>query len=157
MWPYASPQERPKEEEEATKMKNKVSTSQGGEQNLLAWSASYDLVFLISVVRYRQQYIVWGQNYNWILCQKSLDIKIMFHEDILYISFPKMNYWLVICIAKNIFKADFLNIQMFLHPQIPDFLILSKPCINGKLMYSVLWLVLWSRVTLVCVFRSGER
>ncbi len=91
-------------------MKNKVSTSQGGEQNLLACSASYDLVFLISVVRYRQQYIVWGQNYNLILCQKSLDIKIMFHEDILYISFPKMNYWLVTCIAKNIFKADFLNI-----------------------------------------------
>ncbi len=37
------------------------------------------------------------------------------------------------------FKGDFLNILIFLHPQIPDFQILSypnKPYINGKLIYS---------------------
>ncbi len=37
----------------------------------------------------------------------------MFHEDILYISnhkYIKTKFWLVICIAKNNFKDDFLNI-----------------------------------------------
>ncbi len=34
----------------------------------------------------------------------------MFHEDILYISNYKYHYRLVICIAKNNFKDDFLNI-----------------------------------------------
>ncbi len=38
----------------------------------------------------------------------------------------KLNYWLVICIAKNNFKGDFLSISIFLHPQ---------------------WPVLWFRVT----------
>ncbi len=36
------------------------------------------------------------------------------------------------------FKDDFLNISNFLHPQIPDFQILSyhnKPYINGNMMY----------------------
>ncbi len=36
----------------------------------------------------------------------------------------------IICIAKNNFKDDFLNIQ------IPDFKILSKPYINGNITYS---------------------
>ncbi len=67
----------------------------------------------------------------------------MFHEDICTVNISKLNYWLVICIAKklnlNKFKDDFLNIWFFLHPQIPDFQILSdhnKPYINGKFIYS---------------------
>ncbi len=52
---------------------------------------------------------------------------------------------MVICIAKNNFK-DFLNVLIFLHPQIPDFQILSyhnKPCINIKLICSAFrwWMV----------------
>ncbi len=47
----------------------------------------------------------------------------------------KLNFWLVICIAKNKkkkvldnFKGDFLNILIFLHPQIPDFqIVVSRP------------------------------
>ncbi len=38
----------------------------------------------------------------------------------------------------NNFKDDFLNISIFLHPQIPDFQILSyhnKPYINGNIIY----------------------
>ncbi len=35
----------------------------------------------------------------------------------LFVSCEKLS---IICIAKNNFKDDFLNIQMFLHPQIPD-------------------------------------
>ncbi len=48
--------------------------------------------------------------YILFLCQKSLDIKIMFNEDIPTVNISKRNYWLVICIAKNNFKDDFLNI-----------------------------------------------
>ncbi len=48
------------------------------------------------------------------------------------VNISKLNYWLVICIAKNNFKGDFLNIEMFLH----HFQILSKPCINGNIIYS---------------------
>ncbi len=36
----------------------------------------------------------------------------------------------------NNFKDVFLNIQIFLHPQIPDLQILSKPYINGNIIYS---------------------
>ncbi len=35
------------------------------------------------------------------------------------------------------FKGDFLNISIFLHPQIPDFQILSKPYINGNNLFSI--------------------
>ncbi len=59
----------------------------------------------------------------------------MFHEDICTVNISKLNYWLLICIAKNNFKDDFLNIQMFSHPQIPDLQILSKPYINGNMIY----------------------
>ncbi len=45
-------------------------------------------------------------------------------------------FWLVICIAKNNFKGDFINIKIFMLPQIADFQISSKPYINGKLIYS---------------------
>jgi len=34
----------------------------------------------------------------------------MFHEDILYRKYMKTNFWLVICIAKNLIWTDFLNI-----------------------------------------------
>ncbi len=39
----------------------------------------------------------------------------------------------------NNFKDDFLNISIFLHPQIPDLQILydhNKPYINGNIIYS---------------------
>ncbi len=39
--------------------------------------------------------------YIFILWQKSLDIKIMLHEDIPTVNISKRNYWLLICIAKN--------------------------------------------------------
>ncbi len=43
----------------------------------------------------------------------------------LTINISKLNYWLVICIAKNLIwtnlKAIFLIFRFFLHPQIPDF------------------------------------
>ncbi len=38
----------------------------------------------------------------------------------------------------NNFKDDFLNISIFLHPQIPDCQILYKPYINGNIIYSAL-------------------
>ncbi len=58
----------------------------------------------------------------------------MFHEDILSVNILKLNFWLVICIAKNKFKDDFLNIYIFLHSQIPDYQILSY--INENILYS---------------------
>jgi len=50
------------------------------------------------------------------------------------------------------FKGDFLNVLIFLHPQISDFQIVvnscqillypNKPCINGKLTYSAfMWCI----------------
>ncbi len=61
----------------------------------------------------------------------------MFHEDILKIFFifptvniSKVNFWLVICIAKD-FKSDFLNILIFFAPSDSRFsygCILSKYC-----------------------------
>ncbi len=57
----------------------------------------------------------------------------MFHEDILYISYLK--YIKTSFLISNMhgkelhlnnFKGDFLNIVIFLHPQIPDFQILSN-------------------------------
>ncbi len=56
----------------------------------------------------------------------------MIHEDILYISYHKYQnlFLLLICIAKNFIltlKASFSIYVFFLHPQIPDFQILSQP------------------------------
>ncbi len=66
-----------------------------------------------------------SQLYIFILFQKSLDIKIMFHEDIPTVNISKRNYWLVICIAKNFIwttlKMISQYLDFFLHPQIPDF------------------------------------
>ncbi len=73
---------------------------------------------------------------------KSLDIKIMFHEDIIIVNISKLNYWLVICIAMYFIWTTLkmiFNILIFLHPRIPDFQILSdhnKPYINGNLLFS---------------------
>jgi len=50
---------------------------------------------------------------------------------ILFVSECSMDY----------FKGDFLSVLIFLHPQIPDFQILSFPSksyINGKLIHSAL-------------------
>ncbi len=45
----------------------------------------------------------------------------MFHEDILYISYRKYIKNLIFELHLENFKGDFLNILIFLHPQIPDF------------------------------------
>ncbi len=62
----------------------------------------------------------------------------MFHEDINTVNISKRNYWLVICIAENNFKDDFLNIQKYLHPHIfkycPKMEILLLWCINLNLI-----------------------
>ncbi len=59
------------------------------------------------------------------------------------VNISKLNYWLVICSVKNLIsttlKMIFSIFRFFLHPQIPDFQILSyhnKPYINGKIIYS---------------------
>ncbi len=49
----------------------------------------------------------------------------MFHEDICkYVNISKLNFGLVICIAKNFIwttlKMIFSIFRFFLHPQIPD-------------------------------------
>ncbi len=83
-----------------------------------------------------------------LLCQKSLGIKQRSCSMKIFCKFPtvnisKHNFWLVICIAKDFvwanLKAIFSIFRFFLHPQIPDFQILSypnKPYINGKLICS---------------------
>ncbi len=69
----------------------------------------------------------------------------MFREDICTfptVNISKHNFWLVICIAKNLIWTTLKMISQyldFLHPQIPDFQILSyhnKPYINEKIIYS---------------------
>ncbi len=76
----------------------------------------------------------------------------MFHEGMPTINKSKLNYWLVICIAKNLIWTTLKMISQYLDFFAPsDFQILSyhnKPCINGKMIYSALTLmVLCSRVT----------
>ncbi len=51
----------------------------------------------------------------------------------LFVSCEKLS---IICIAKNNFKDDFLNIQMVLHPQIPDLQILSDHTSMEILLFS---------------------
>ncbi len=74
-----------------------------------------------------------GQNYHFAFMPKIIRIlrscSMKIFSKLPTVNISKLNYWLVICIAKNNFKDDFLNIQMFLH-------ILSKPYINGKIIYS---------------------
>ncbi len=53
------------------------------------------------------------------------------------VNISKLNFWLLICIAKNFIWTTLKKI--FLHPQISDFQILSyhyKPYINGNIIYS---------------------
>ncbi len=81
------------------------------------------------ICSYSQRYIVWLKVIHLYLMPK-IDIKIMLHEDIPTVNISKLNFWLVKCIAKNF---------IFLHPQIPEFQILSyhnKPYINGNIIYS---------------------
>ncbi len=75
------------------------------------------------------------------------------------VNISKLNFWLVICIAKNFIwtnlKVIFSIFGFFLHPQIPDFqIVVSQP--NIVLLYkychicsAVRWLVLWFRVTFI--------
>ncbi len=102
-----------------------------------------------------------SQNYTFFFYAKNhKDIKIMLHEDIMYISYRKyINFFflLVICIAKNFIwttlKMIFLYLDFFASSDSRfSYLsqILSKPYINGNMSYSEngpLWLVLCSRVT----------
>ncbi len=74
-----------------------------------------------------------GQNYTLLFYAKNhSDIKLRSWSMSIFstINVSKLNFWLVICIAKNNFKDDFLNILIFLHAQIPDFQILSKQSIH---------------------------
>ncbi len=50
----------------------------------------------------RQQYSVWLKIIIFLLWQKWLDIKIVLHEHISTVNISKLNYWLLICIAKNL-------------------------------------------------------
>ncbi len=68
-----------------------------------------------------------------ILCQQSLKYEerscsMKIFDTFPTINIPKLNFWLVICIAKKFIwttlKAIFLIFWFFLHPQIPDFQIL---------------------------------
>ncbi len=44
------------------------------------------------------------------------------------VNISKLIFLLVMSIAKDNFKGDFLNIHFFLHPQIPDFqIVVSQP------------------------------
>ncbi len=67
----------------------------------------------------------------------------MFHEDICTVNISKLNFWLVICIAKNFIwttlKAIFSIFWFFCTLRFQIFQILSyhnKPYINGKIIYS---------------------
>ncbi len=73
-------------------------------------------------------------------------INVKFHEDILYISYRKYikTYFLISIIyilGKNFtwttLKMIFSIFRFFLHPQIPDFQILPKPYINGKIINQI--------------------
>ncbi len=46
----------------------------------------------------------------------------MFHDDIFTINILKLNFWLVICIAKNNFKGDFFQYLDFFAPSDSGFL-----------------------------------
>ncbi len=95
---------------------------------------------------------------------RSCSMKIFSTFPIINIS--KLNFWLVICIAKNFIwttlKMIFSIFRFFLLPQIPDLQIFaSQPNVVNKSIESIfiqlsytsqkkkmtLWLVLWSRVT----------
>ncbi len=104
----------------------------------LVLNYTYMILFLIVFKQRNELYVslehktslkslryICSNSQQYIVCQRFPTVNI-----------SKLNYWLVICIAKNNFKDDFLNIQIFLHPQIPDFQILSKPYINGNMIYS---------------------
>ncbi len=64
----------------------------------------------------------------------------MFHEDILYRKYIKIKFLIINMhcweLHLNNFKDDFLNISIFLHAQIPDLQILSKPYINANIINS---------------------
>ncbi len=66
-----------------------------------------------------------------IMILRSCSIKIF-----TYINILKLSNMHCCELNMNNFKDDFLNIQIFLHPQIPDFQILFKPYINGNIIYS---------------------
>ncbi len=86
-----------------------------------------------------------------LTCQKSLDIKIMFHEDISTVNISKHNYWLVICISKNLL---FLIFRFFA----PDFQILSKLSnkMTGFVVHGHIWRpVLQSLTTINTSFSVG--
>ncbi len=102
----------------------------------------------------QHRYICSNRQTFFILCQKI--IRILSKDRVpwrYFCKFPtvnisKLNFWVVICIAENFIwtnlNGDFLNISIFMHPQIPDFQILSnhnKPYINGKIIYSLWWCI----------------
>ncbi len=62
-----------------------------------------------------------GQNYTFSHKSLGYYVKIMVHEEILYILFSNMHSYEL---HLNNFKGDYF---IFLHPQIPDFQIVSRP------------------------------
>ncbi len=115
--------------------------------------------------RYRQQYIVLVKIIHFSFMPKIIRIlrscSMKIFSKFSTINISKLNFWLVICIAKNLIwttlKMIFSIFRFLLHPQIPDLQILSdhnKPYINGWLFTQLsddvwwpLWLFLCSRVT----------
>ncbi len=88
-----------------------------------------------------QQYTVWVKIIHYyfmpkiIMILRSWSMKIFSKFSTVNIS--KLNFWLVICIAKNfIWWRWFSQYLDFLHPQIPDFQSNIEPYINGKMIYS---------------------
>ncbi len=79
-----------------------------------------------------QQYIAWGKIIHFSLMPKIIRILRSCSMKIFCtVNISKHNYWLVICIAKNNFKDDFLNILIFLH--------IFKYCPNHTSMESYLF------------------
>ncbi len=94
-----------------------------------------------------QKYVVWVKIIDFyfmpkiIMILRSCSMKIFSKFPTVNIS--KLNFWLVICVAKNFIwttlKMIFSIFRFFLHPQIPDFQILfdhNKPYIHGQIINS---------------------
>ncbi len=91
-----------------------------------------------------QQYIVWVKIILFSFMPKIIRIlrscSMKIFSKCPTVNISKLNFWLLICIAKNFIwttlKMIFSIFRFVLHPQIPDLQILSKPYINGNIIYS---------------------
>ncbi len=103
-------------------------------------SLSWNMRAVISIFVEIANNTCMAQNYTFFFMQKSLDIKIMFHEDICTVNISKLNFWLLICIAKNFIwttlKMIFLIFDFFSPSDFPILSYHNKPYINGNIIYS---------------------